>query len=322
MISVVIPLYNKEHVIVQTLKSVLSQTYTKFEVIIVNDGSTDNGVDIIKNFTNDSRLRIINQENQGVSVARNVGVENSKYNYIAFLDGDDKWLPNYLEKMKEAIDQFPDSGMFCCGGVVENSNQTVSIRLAKKYKDNVLKINFFENPHVFLHTSATIVKKEVFEKTQGFPIGMKRNQDFALFFSIALITPVVYCGFPLSVYVGGVEGQATSASIDQIIKHKINRHNLVFGNWLKSPQNNTVFTVFLKYELRHDFINQLKKKNYHILNEYLNGLRPEIIDLFPEFEKTLYIKERLRTLGILFILITKIRWRLRGYPIVGEITEI
>lgn len=322
MFSVVIPLYNKEHVIIQTLESVLAQTFTEFEVVIVDDGSTDNGVKTIHKFTSDSRIKIISQENQGVSVARNVGVENSKYDYVAFLDGDDKWMPTYLETMKQAIDRFPDSGMICCGGTVENSDQTISYRLAKKYLNQIVKINFFENPHVFLHTSATIVKRNVFQQTQGFPVGMKRNQDFALFFSVALISPVAYCGFPLSIYVGGVEGQATSAKIESIIKHKINRHNLVFENYLKSRQNNPEFIVFLKYELRHDFINQLKRRNCPIIKEYFNGLRVEIIQLFPEFERKLYQKTHLRKLGLVFGLLTKVRWRLRGYPVVGEIRRL
>lgn len=116
MISVVIPLYNKEHTITRTLGTVLNQTYKDFEVVIINDGSTDNGVSVIQNFSTDSRIKIINQSNQGVSVARNEGVRNATYEYVAFLDGDDEWLPNYLSKMYEAIQKFPNAGLFCCAG--------------------------------------------------------------------------------------------------------------------------------------------------------------------------------------------------------------
>ena len=83
MFSVVIPLYNKAHTIARTLNSVLNQTYTNFEVLIVNDGSTDKSIEIVKTFMYDKRLKIISQENMGVSIARNVGVAHSKYNYIA-----------------------------------------------------------------------------------------------------------------------------------------------------------------------------------------------------------------------------------------------
>lgn len=96
MITVVIPLYNKAHTIKDTLNTVLNQTYSEYEIIIVNDGSTDNGVQIIKDNFNDKRIRIINQKNFGVSVARNRGIKEAKYNYIALLDADDNWHPDYL----------------------------------------------------------------------------------------------------------------------------------------------------------------------------------------------------------------------------------
>lgn len=84
MISVVIPLYNKGHVIVNTLRTVFAQTFQNFEVVIVDDGSTDDGVQIIKSNFDDPRLRIVSQSNQGTAVARDRGVKESIYNYIAF----------------------------------------------------------------------------------------------------------------------------------------------------------------------------------------------------------------------------------------------
>lgn len=95
MISVVIPLYNKAHTIVNTLSTVINQIYTDFEIVIVNDGSTDNGVNTIVQHFSDPRIRIINQPNAGVSAARNRGVQESIYQYIAFLDADDEWHPDY-----------------------------------------------------------------------------------------------------------------------------------------------------------------------------------------------------------------------------------
>ena len=103
MFSVVIPLFNSAHTIERTLKSVINQTFTNFEIIIVDDGSTDNSIEIINKLTNDIRLKIIKQKNQGVSVARNNGVRNAQYEYIAFLDGDDEWELKYLETIHKAI---------------------------------------------------------------------------------------------------------------------------------------------------------------------------------------------------------------------------
>src|SRR5262245_2597869 len=94
--SVIIPLYNKENYIRNTLKCVLEQSFTDFEIIIVNDGSTDNGLKVVKEFT-DSRIVIEEQTNKGVSAARNLGIEKAAGTMIALLDADDYWFPNHLE---------------------------------------------------------------------------------------------------------------------------------------------------------------------------------------------------------------------------------
>ncbi|QYS90674.1 glycosyltransferase family 2 protein [Flavobacterium covae] len=90
LFSVIIPLYNKENYIYNTLISVINQTYTYFEIIIVNDGSTDKSLEIVKNI-NDSRIKIFEQNNKGVSSARNLGIKNATGSLIAFLDADDLW---------------------------------------------------------------------------------------------------------------------------------------------------------------------------------------------------------------------------------------
>ena len=319
MISVVIPLYNKAHTIERTLGSVLNQTFTNFEVVIVNDGSTDNGVEVIKNFTSDPRIRIINQENQGVSVARNRGVAESKFEYIAFLDGDDEWISLYLKKMSEAIRMFPNSNMFCGAGFGVNMNGDFEgIRLASRYINKIVEVDFFENPHVYLHTSATIITKTIFFKTNGFPIGMKRNEDFAFFFSIALIAKVTYIGTPLSIYFGGIENQATNAEWTGMLKHVINRYNYVHKNWIKQGRINISYIIFVKYELRHLFKSLMISKNYESLKILIISLDKDLLNFFSLIELKIYQWEISRFFAVFLINITKLRWRLRGYPYVGQ----
>lgn len=108
MISVVIPLYNKAHTITRSLTSVMRQEFTDFEVIVIDDGSTDNGRDIILSNFQDSRIKVIPQQNAGVSAARNRGVTESHGDYIAFLDADDEWHPQYLSYIVRAISRYPD----------------------------------------------------------------------------------------------------------------------------------------------------------------------------------------------------------------------
>ena len=105
MISVVIPLYNKEKQIAETLQSVLLQSFRNFEIVIVNDGSTDGSVAAAE-AVQDARIRIIQQENAGVSAARNRGIAAAKYELIAFLDADDRWKPEYLRLVFLAVRRF------------------------------------------------------------------------------------------------------------------------------------------------------------------------------------------------------------------------
>ena len=93
--SVVIPLYNKEHYIEATIRSVLNQTCRDFEVLVVDDGSRDNSLALARKYESD-RVRVIAQENQGVSEARNTGIRNAQGEFICFLDADDEWRPDYL----------------------------------------------------------------------------------------------------------------------------------------------------------------------------------------------------------------------------------
>ena len=110
--SVVIPLYNKQDYIEATLKSVLNQTFQDFEIIIIDDGSTDNSLEKLSKLK-DTRTTIIKQKNAGVSVARNKGIDLAKAKHIALLDADDLWYSNHLEELKRQILCFPDAGLYC-----------------------------------------------------------------------------------------------------------------------------------------------------------------------------------------------------------------
>lgn len=322
MISVVIPLYNKAHTIVNTLTTVMNQIYKDFEVIIVNDGSMDNGVDVIRSNFDDSRIRIINQENAGVSAARNRGVKEAKGDWIAFLDGDDEWHPEYLSIIQQAILAYPGAGMICTGGTISNikNKELTSYRIAKKYINQIKAINFFENPCVFSHTSGLVVKKEIFNQTHGFPIGMKYNEDYACTQAIALITTTVYVGLPISKYNGGVEGQTTS--IDASTRYKymeyvVGYHNLVMEDFIKSGQKNKLFRIYFKYDIRHVIKCFMVAKDYKSFDYFINHLSNENLKLFSKTEINFY-KKKSRILSIIWILFTKCIWRIHRFPIAGE----
>ncbi|WP_276974283.1 glycosyltransferase family A protein, partial [Flavobacterium filum] len=108
--SIIIPLYNKEKAIEKTLKSVFQQSFTDYEVLVINDGSTDKSEEKVKRFS-DERLRLISTENRGVSQARNLGISESKGKLVAFLDADDYWFPNHLQSVFQLYQNFPEAGL-------------------------------------------------------------------------------------------------------------------------------------------------------------------------------------------------------------------
>ena len=112
MFSVIMPVYNGEKFIDDAINSVCAQTYDNWELIIVNDGSKDNTADVLKKYEINSQIKIIHQENGGVSVARNTAISASKGEYIVFLDADDVWHTNHLEVMNELITEYPDAGLY------------------------------------------------------------------------------------------------------------------------------------------------------------------------------------------------------------------
>lgn len=124
-ISVIIPLYNKGQIIERTIKSVLYQTYPHFELIIVDDGSTDNSVEVVRQF-DDNRIRLFQQPNAGPSAARNTGVRYAQTDWIVFLDGDDELLPDALKHFNELRNKYKDVDIYNCRSYIRTGNKLKS----------------------------------------------------------------------------------------------------------------------------------------------------------------------------------------------------
>lgn len=205
MISVVIPLYNKENQIAATLQSVLQQTFQDFEVVVVNDGSTDGSVEAAESFQ-DERIRIIHQENAGVSAARNKGVEAAKYELIAFLDADDRWKPEYLQTQYELTQKYPDCSVFACNYEFVHADGSVHSSIIRKLpfkgQDGILS-NYFEvascsNPPLW--TSAVMARKTAMQAIGGFPAGIKSGEDLLTWARLASRNKIAYSTRTLALY--------------------------------------------------------------------------------------------------------------------------
>ncbi len=251
--SVVIPLYNKESSIIKTIDSVIAQTHKDFELIIVNDGSTDNSLAIIQNI-NDKRITIINTKNQGVSSARNTGVKNAKHPYITFLDADDYWHPNHLETMNNLISNYPESNWFATAYEIEHyKGLLVPIKtpLNKKGTEwSGIIDDYFANSMVdaLAWTSAVCMKKDFFNTLGGFDEKLSNTEDTDLWIRATLQSALCFSNSITATY-------------------KINS-----GNHLskKGIENETILD-FDKYEKQHP--ENISLKQYLDYNRYSVALR-------------------------------------------------
>ena len=202
--SIVMPLYNKESTVERALRSALNQTVKDFEIIVVNDGSTDNSAKVVEAIC-DPRIRLIHQKNQGVSAARNRGISEAKHDLIAFLDADDEWLPDFLETILRMVVRYPDCGLYATGyflGYPSGKQQPAIVRGLPDDFEGILE-NYFEiavrsNPPVC--SSAACARKNVLTQIGGFPLGVKSGEDLLTWAKIAAHFSVVYSMSCLSIF--------------------------------------------------------------------------------------------------------------------------
>ncbi len=181
-ISVVIPAYNSAKFIGETIQSILNQTEKPLEIIVVNDGSIDNTAEVVSQYP----VRLINQKNQGVSAARNRGVIESKGEWIAFLDGDDLWLPKKLEITRLFIENNSGVEMTSTAFSVGSGNRPWVKVVPRKFFNS--KFPFFNQLYrrSFIATSSVVVKKSALEKVGGFDTSLKAAEDLDLWLRMAL----------------------------------------------------------------------------------------------------------------------------------------
>lgn len=221
-LSIVIPLYNKEQSIVCTLDSVLAQTYTDYEVIIVNDGSTDHSKEVVELWLAENscgcRFRLLSKSNGGVCSARNRGIHEAKGEYIAFLDGDDLWDKDYLAEQVRMIADFPKAAMWGINfAEVTNGNQLVR-RLATGLPDNYrgyVKDYFGLKGRIsdLFHSSAVVIRKKVFDEVGVFDERIKIAEDVDMWWRIIAVYPIAFYDKYMVYYQQDTENRALQKTI-------------------------------------------------------------------------------------------------------------
>ncbi len=192
--SVVITVFNKEKYIAQTLNSVFAQTFQDFEVVVLNDGSTDNSEAEIAKF-DDPRLRYFSQRNQGAGAARNAAIAKAQAEYIALLDADDYWHPYYLEEQNRLTVQYPSQSVFATAAEIKRNGKTFKNQYSiKTFGKDATVVNYFDASQLdsVLHSSSTVLKKDVFKNVGWYDPKIKSGQDTDLYVRIGLKYKVVF----------------------------------------------------------------------------------------------------------------------------------
>ena len=283
MFSVIIPLYNKAPYVEKAIRSVAAQTFREFELIVIDDGSTDldapqppkGGAGLTYSDIEqliDGKGILIKQKNSGVSTARNNGVALASYPYICFLDADDWWAPTFLEEMKALIEEFPESGIYGTSYFKVKNDNYIPANIGVEEGFEKGEINYCrvyaKTLWMPLWTGAVCIPKPVFEEENGFKPALKLGEDFDLWIRIALKHKVMLLNKPLAYYNQDVEQQGRGVVYNKIYNPEI--HFIFNIDYLLNYEKQNkelkllldklrVYTLF-RYRIQNAFPEQFAKE--------------------------------------------------------------
>lgn len=214
--SIIIPLYNKAGFIAEAIASIQAQTFPATQIIVVDDGSTDDGVNQVEAIY-DTRIHLVCQSNTGVSVARNQGIDLATGELVLFLDADDRYLPGFLETIVSLATRFPEAALVATGYRRFWSDGTVrhNTLLPALQDQDRLVADFYSAwcQSAFLCSISLAIRRHILaDPALRFPPGEKLGEDQDLWFRIAEQYPIAFTARPLVEYRMGIEGSATTAS--------------------------------------------------------------------------------------------------------------
>ncbi len=280
--SVAIAVYNKERYILETVESVLAQDFDDFEIVVVDDGSTDRSIDIIKNLRND-RVKIYTQENKGASAARNHAIAKCSGRYIALIDADDLWMPHHLSDIKELIQVFPKAQLFATHYEVMytpyykvEANYSVEIN-----KRTTVIEDYFAGSMIssLIHTSSVAFTRKSFESVEGFDENMKSGHDTDLWIKLSLKHDLAFHSNLSMTYRNFAENNLSS---NKLIAEK-SRMLLKYREQEKENQSLEKFMNLNRFAIA---IHAKLSRNYEIFQQIL----PDINQEYLNFKQRLLLK--------------------------------
>jgi glycosyltransferase involved in cell wall biosynthesis len=275
-VSVVIPLYNKAPFISRAINSVMLQKKLPREIIVIDDGSTDGGGEIVSQMNN-PLIRLVQQVNKGVSVARNVGISLAKGELIAFLDADDEWKPGFLEAIHGLRELYPQAGAYATAFEKIDHKGRRNTKKCKGISSSPGKHYFINNLFSFgvtpplLWTSAVVVPKIVFNKVGYFKEGEQRGQDIDMWIRIGIHYPIAFNSTILATYRhDATERISRIIPFDHEPAFSITIDNVINSNMLPQKKMHDLkeYGAYYRYAaVRQLIINKNKELSINILNK-------------------------------------------------------
>ena len=240
MFSVIIPTYNRLELLKRAIDSVMNQTFQEFEIIVVDDCSSDDTWEWLKK-NKDERIRPFrNSENKGPSINRNFAVDKSTYKYLAFLDDDDFWYENHLSSLRDIITSFPNAGLFSNSYIINYGYRKVeAIHDNKFLNDTTTEFNIFKcfsNTNSLCAPSATVIPKNIYLEVGGFDPKVSIAEDIDLQVRIGLKYPIVH-------------SRKFTVEYDQSTGDHLSLNHI-------NDKNAISFDKYLKEELEYPYLNQ------------------------------------------------------------------
>lgn len=308
MFSVIIPVYNKADTLGSAVDSVRAQSDSDWELIVVDDGSTDSPEKALAPYRQDSRIRMVRQENQGVSVARNRGISLAKGEYLLFLDADDKWLPNRLAVIRKMIEQEPGAGIYCTAIRIENTGKNGRDNTAAFTRPGIWReTDLFRymagiNGQIVTAIAGSCVSAEMVAKYGGFQPGVIIGEDTDFFLKIAAYCDVVLTGEVTAVY-------------QQWLSTATKQNGMLDYDWYFMKREQTLLSDHrIPLEKRRNIRWMMDFFRVHMSRHYiLDGNRKRGLELLRQVEKhPNNRKRRYLTAGMLLVPTPVLRWIYRS----------
>jgi glycosyltransferase involved in cell wall biosynthesis len=200
LVSIIIPTYQSERFISDAIDSVLAQTFKDYEIIIIDDGSTDHTQEVLKKYSDLENIKLIWQSNQGPAAARNFGIKKSSGEYIAFLDADDIWLPNKLERQIHFLEKHPLIDLVYCDSYIFNekcTKQKTRFEISRPYSGKVLEKLFLLD---FIPFLTVVIRRSILNTVGLFDETVIGPEDYDLLLRICQTSTIDFIHEPLAKY--------------------------------------------------------------------------------------------------------------------------